>query len=476
MLTLLYTNDLHGCVGLLPRLAALITRERAHDPEALLLDAGDIGFGGLTSDLSARLLATFRYDALTPGNAENDLLDCRQQLASIGAPVLAANIAADAFGCPVVPALTRRVRGLRVALLGLTTPSPYPPGHPARQRATQAVPIEDPLATARAWAPRLRAGAELLVVISHLGLWADIELARTVPGIDLIIGGHSHHQLREPLRVGTTAITQAGVGGGHLGVITVTGPSGAFRITGRLAPVWEKIEDDPALTAMIAAYLRERRPSALEVVGETDGCWADPWAENPWANFVTDSLRAATGADLALYNASAIRPALHPGPLTVWDLERCVPGMPMNESMTIDEVVTVTLTGAAARAVCEHSVAHLPHDLWPGAPGSVRWPGNNLLHGSGWRVTFDLSRPLGQRVVALEIDGAPARNDRRYRVAMCGFLARGYAGYHWLRDAAERRPHVAERTLLLDALRRCRALPARDGRLRLESASVSIHA
>src|SRR5688500_2692680 len=103
MVTLLHTNDLHGAVGMLPRLATLIARERQRDPAALLLDAGDLALNAATADLGVRLLAALQYDALTPGNAENEVLAYRWHLGRIGAPVVVANVAAAALGCPTMP-------------------------------------------------------------------------------------------------------------------------------------------------------------------------------------------------------------------------------------------------------------------------------------------------------------------------------------------------------------------------------------
>ncbi len=60
MLVILHTNDLHGCLGMLPRLAALVARERARCPEAILLDAGALGLGGPAADLGVALLVALR--------------------------------------------------------------------------------------------------------------------------------------------------------------------------------------------------------------------------------------------------------------------------------------------------------------------------------------------------------------------------------------------------------------------------------
>ncbi|HET9222196.1 MAG TPA: metallophosphoesterase, partial [Roseiflexaceae bacterium] len=294
MITLLHTNDLHGHLAVLPRLAPLIGRERARDPEALLLDAGDLGLRGATADLGAQLLSALGYDAITPGNAENDFLDQRLAMEHIGAPIVVANSSANALGISTPPYILRTVQGTRLAILGLTTPPAYQAtrvyasSHPFRQHQGADNAIADPLLTAQQWVPELRRQADLVIVLSHLGLWRDITLASEVPGIDLIIGGHSHHRLPQLIRIGDTWIGQAGIGGAYLGVVTIEERRGHFQFTGRLEPVWQAIDPEPQTVHSIQRYLQQRSPEGLAVVGTTTGCWADPWRENAWANLVTD--------------------------------------------------------------------------------------------------------------------------------------------------------------------------------------------
>ena len=213
-------------------------------------------------------------------------------------PVVAAIVAAHALACPSPPGLLRPAGGLRLAILGLAPPPVYPAGHPLQLPQAHEVPVRDALAAAQAWVPQLRLQAALLVVLSHLGLQRDIALAEAVPGIDLmIIGGHSHHRLPALLRIGTTHIAQAGVGGAYLGVVEVSREGTGLTLAGSLEPTWGAPGDDPTIARQMQTYLEERLPAALTPVGTTTGCWADPWAENAWASYVMERLRAAAGTD-----------------------------------------------------------------------------------------------------------------------------------------------------------------------------------
>ena len=90
--TILHTNDLHGYVAILPKLAGLVQRERARNAHVLLLDAGDVSLTGRTADLGVRLLTRLGYDAIVPGNGDKDVAEARTHLAELDRPIVAANV------------------------------------------------------------------------------------------------------------------------------------------------------------------------------------------------------------------------------------------------------------------------------------------------------------------------------------------------------------------------------------------------
>ncbi len=469
MVTILHTNDLHNCVGMVPRLATLVARERERDPGALLLDGGDVALSGRDADLGVQLLASLGYDAMVTGNSENDVLEHRANLSRVGAPAVVANIAPGALGFPTVPCIIREARGVRLAILGLTALSSYPRRHRLhRPDAHQEVQVHDAVEAARRWVPELRDRADLAVVVSHVGLRDELRLALRVPGIDLIIGGHSHHRLSSLLRIGNTHIAHAGAGGAYLGVLTIKARCGVLQLSGHLEPVWQDLAEDGQMMQSILVHLRDRHPGALQVVGSSSGCWADPWLENPWANFVTDEVRQQVAADICFFKAMSLMPALGRGPVTRWDLTRCMPGSKANEAMGMSRMVRMQLTGEAIHAICEHSVADLPWDLHEQVPSRFSLPGNGLLQVSGLRVVFDLTRSIGRRVICLTVDGDVVDRDRAYRVVTTGFLARGYSGYDWFRDGAEQEVIDSECSIVAASLGEGRTLPDVDGRLRFK--------
>ena len=231
-LTILHTNDLHGKLS--DRAAETIARERSSSGPYLLLDAGDAVSSGNVyyrpggEPILARM-SELGYDALALGNREFHFLGAglRSKVKLADFPILCANLRSkDSDIVPSVrPSAEFDVVGRKVVVFGLTVPMIKP-----RTAAAKISPFwfEDPLAAAAKLVPELRRQADLLIALTHMGLPLDMELAKEAPGIDLIVGGHSHNALSEPAVVGDTAIVHAGWWGHYLGQVHVS-----FRDTGR---------------------------------------------------------------------------------------------------------------------------------------------------------------------------------------------------------------------------------------------------
>jgi 2',3'-cyclic-nucleotide 2'-phosphodiesterase (5'-nucleotidase family) len=202
VLTIIHTNDFHG--RLTDEAAGRLGALRAEYPEALLLDCGDaVSAGNLGcrpgGEPILERMSELGYDAMTMGNREShprkEVFPRKIDRARF--PVLCANL----VGKPAVPVPTRpwiclKRGGRRIGVLGLTVPMF------TRKMWSQALCdylFEDPVSTARALVPVMREQADVVVVLSHLGLKQDEGLAACVPGIDLIIGGHSHADREKPV-------------------------------------------------------------------------------------------------------------------------------------------------------------------------------------------------------------------------------------------------------------------------------------
>ncbi len=284
MFTFLHVSDVHGagfgpdasgdCT--LARIAAALRRGRAGVAPGTVFFTlgGDLGEEAETTDpLSRRagalpLLLALRelgVDAATPGNHDFDhgLEALLAQVRASACPWLSANIyfkgtRRRVFGEP--PWLIREAAGRRVAFFGLGPGARHK--HNILNAAGAEVDVTDFLDEAAALVPELRRQCDLLVCLSHLGQASDEELAAAVPGIDLILGAHSHTVNPGTVAGNGTLIVQAGRYGAFVAKAeTVWGaaaPAGwpAWRWTSELLHMQDE-QPDPATVASLQGFVAQ---------------------------------------------------------------------------------------------------------------------------------------------------------------------------------------------------------------------------
>jgi 2',3'-cyclic-nucleotide 2'-phosphodiesterase (5'-nucleotidase family) len=241
--TLLHTNDFHN--HLTPDKAARLAALRSSLGESgLLLDAGDAGSSGNVTfkpggEPILELMSDSGYDAMTVGNRDFHFsqVGFTAKLFRARFPVLCANVRPrdPSSPLPAVPSITKTlVNGFRVTVLGLTVPMIT---ERMLVRKVSAYVFDDPIETAARLIPDLRPHCDLLVCLTHIGLGKDRELAARVPGIDLIIGGHTHALLEEGERVENTLVVQAGAHGRCFGTVQVMMEEGVQRLKANIEPL-----------------------------------------------------------------------------------------------------------------------------------------------------------------------------------------------------------------------------------------------
>ena len=241
-LHILHTNDFHNSFGdegearLRQAIAAL------NGAPHLLLDAGDaikagnMGVNPFGEPVLDRM-SDLGYDAMTMGNREFHVLHAALETKINRArfPILCANMRAKdpaaSEKLPVLPHITIDRGGLKVTIFGLTVPMVTEKMKMAA--AVSSFLFDDPIETARRLVGQLRWGADVLIALTHIGIREDERLARSVSGIDLITGGHSHVVLEEPKRIErdggssrATPIVQAGWHGRYYGQVRLHRPPG----------------------------------------------------------------------------------------------------------------------------------------------------------------------------------------------------------------------------------------------------------
>jgi 2',3'-cyclic-nucleotide 2'-phosphodiesterase (5'-nucleotidase family) len=438
-LTIVHFNDLHGQLepvadpasgrtrGGIARLVGAVRAIRAAQPDRplVVLFGGDLLQGTVTSTVFLGLpdlgfLGDMGVDAAVVGNHELDFGQdhLRDLLQQARFPVLAANLRAAPEPFPVRESVVLHpAGGPRVAVLGLVTDELTTTTHP---RNTAGISVDDPVATARRLVPAIEAQADLVVVLSHLGIAADRQVARQVQGVDLIVGGHNHHAYEQPVVENGVPILQAGERGTRLGRLDLVVRDGrADLLAYRLLRMDEGVPEDTAVARQVhslAARLEQEVAavvgrSAVELDARRETIRRD---ETNFGSFVCDLARELTGSDVALFNAGGFRASIQAGEVRVKDVYQAFPFG--------NELVTGTLTGTQILAALARSTALDPTD----SPGG-------FLQVSGLRYTIRNGRAEG-----VTIGGRPVEPDARYRVVMPDFLAAGGDGYAVLKELAEK--------------------------------------
>lgn len=422
-------NDFHGQVepvlrkgsaeGGLSRLVGLL-RERkaqaaANERTALVLFAGDLFTGTAFSTLfqgepETTLLSQVGLNGATTGNHEWDfgaeVLRKRAEEASF--PFLLCNVTAEeghaAFWKPYT---ILRAGPLRVALTGVTTPETpltTAPGNTAGYR------FMDPVTSLRALLSAHGSEGDLWIVLSHCGFEQDRRIAREVPGVALVVGGHDHRILERPWVESGVPIVQAGDRGRYLGeVLLLIHGKRVEGVEGRLLPVTDATTADRAAEAFLSPFLEEEKKRLGAPVGRLPAPLSGDrvllrTGEAPLGNLLTDAMRLASGADCAFLNGGAIRAGLPAGEVTGRDLYACLP--------FFDSLTTVELSGADLKALLDRCAA-LPQED----------PSGGFLQVSGLTVRYE-----GGKAAAVFVGGEPLAPDRTYTVACTQFLLFGGDG------------------------------------------------
>jgi len=250
MFPVIHTNDFHARLNEsgVERLQAAI--QGLGTQEFLLLDAGDaIKAGNVDfNPFGEPILDTMSdlgYRAMAMGNREFHVLRpaLETKINRARFPVLCANLRwrkparnekdeEIVEALPVIPSIVTEVAGVKVGILGLTVPMVT---SKMRVAPLSHFLFNDAIATAKRVVPKLRAEADIVIALSHLGIAPDRKLAEGVPDLDLIIGGHTHVVLEEPEFVNGVPIVQAGSYARYYGQLEIEPVSGGKpKVTGRL--------------------------------------------------------------------------------------------------------------------------------------------------------------------------------------------------------------------------------------------------
>jgi 5'-nucleotidase / UDP-sugar diphosphatase len=463
--TILHTNDLHSnLIGMAPaldyapdkindgdktlggvaRLATVMAQRRSARKDqgpVLVLDGGDYSmgtaFGAATRETGAELQFLFQlgHDAVTLGNHEFDLgSDGLGKSISVAAkagrvPSVVASNTNFPGDDPTLADLQRLAKdgvirrylviergGIRFGIFGVLGQEAI-----VFTSSAGATSFSDPIETAKEMVTVLRETekVDVVICISHGGVaqgkdgryteGGDVRVAQMTPGIDVVIGGHSHTALQEPIMVNDrTPVVQAGKYGEHLGELVLAGIGGKLTVESyQLHPIDDTILGDRAVEDEIDKLKRTVNEvvfasrgysidQPLAVAPQDLPCtYTDIEASAPLANLVSDAFRNATKADIGMTANALMRTGLtrgKSGVQTVYDVFAVAPiGTGILDSTAGSALVTLYFTGNDLKTLIEFLLANNPAsgELFPRA--------------SGMRFHYDPARPKYDVVTAIEI-------------------------------------------------------------------------
>jgi 2',3'-cyclic-nucleotide 2'-phosphodiesterase (5'-nucleotidase family) len=447
----------------LDRAATIVDSLRTAAPgRVVLVDAGDMLQGTSLTYVAARregfavhpvfaAMNAMRYDAAAVGNHEFNYGLPFLYAAAKGArfPLLAANAYAATGPAPFPGRTVVEREGVRIALIGATTP-----GSNAWDKDNLAGRL-----TIGAIVPAVRAQvdsahrehADVIVVVMHTGLGEPssydtvvtrlpsenvaAEVARAVPGIDLIVYGHSHKQMADTVIAGAL-LTQPKNWAQSVAVAALhleqTGDG--WRVASKSSSLIQAAGHPE--NAAVAKAVAAAHESALKYVAMTIGSSDVRWSADsgrvvdaPLADFILEVERRTAHSDLASTAVFDLGAKIDSGPVTVGEIAHLYPYE--------NTLCAVRITGAQLRAYLEYSARY--YGTYGTSEPAVHAdiPGYNFDMIAGADYTIDLSRPAGNRITMLSVRGKPVTDGDSFTLALNNYRRSGGGGYAMLRDAPE---------------------------------------
>jgi len=482
-LTVLHTNDLHSrfdqvtangaeclsnqnreCFGGVARLKYQVDALREKYPNSVFLNAGDFFQGTVWYSMFkwrvvANLTSSLGYDASCLGNHEFDDgvadLEAFSNAIEDSYPLLACNI--DVTQEPglkgkIKPYIIKTVGRQKIAIIGYVTPDTKDLSN------TGNVVLKDEILSIRKVVKEVRQkGVNIIIALGHSGYDKDLEIAKRVEGLDVVIGGHTNTFLwkgelpsfipRKHIRVADyptvvnsgregrekSLVVQTNGYGRYLGALHVTFDQNGNPLEWHGNPILlnDSVLRDEQLQTLVDKYGKNVASKMDTVVGHSDAyidggrpkCRIE---ECSFGNFVTDAMASEMGVDIAFINSGAIKgsfdPARRNGTITMHDIHTAMPW-----GNTID---VVTITGHTLKLVLEHSVKRYKTN----DPD----PSGRFLQVSGLTLTYDISKPVGHRLVSGYTghgDSLMAIQDEAYyQISMPSYLAKGGDNFKMIPD------------------------------------------
>ena len=485
-----YTNK-YDNVGI-AKVATLVKEARKNDPDLLLIDSGDTIQGtpleyfhnkrnNTPPDPMMLAMNALHYDAMTVGNHEYNFgLNVLEKARSEAKfPWLSANTYDK--GTPRThykPYIVKEVSGVRMGVLGLTTP-----GIPNWENVPNYAGLEfhETVSEARKWVAVLRHSekVDLVVIAMHMGIEEDlrtgqinpsqvpnenaaIAIARHVPGVDIILLGHTHREVSS-LVVNGVLLTQANRWASHVARVDlyleqVGGRWHAIANSARTIPVTEKTTLDPEIAKLGEPYDKETQDWLGRAIGESSeeltarDC---RFRDTAIIDLIQRVQLEAGNADVSMAACFNPEARIPKGKVTV----RNIAGLYEYENT----LVTLELTGQQLKEALEHSAQYFREYEQGKSLAELidqRVPGYNFDMAAGVTYDIDLTKPFGQRIQNLKFKGRPLAPEQKLRVVTNNYRVNGGGNYTMYKGApVVYRSSEEVRELIIDWVEKHKTVP-----------------
>jgi len=447
-LTILHTNDMHShdesfpergrVIGGLPRIGHMIRLLKEKNPQALVIDAGDIFqgtplFTRYHGEVEVSLLNKMGYDLYTIGNHEFDdgPQNLAKQLKQAKFKIISCNLDCTKqpeLGALVEPCEIKEINGQKVGFIGAITPdlsklALNSGGVTAKCEGKDWIkPIAEEVALVKG------KGVNKIILVTHCGVEVDKIMGEQLPDVDAIIGGHSHTRLDKAIVVphpdgSSTTIVQTGCFGRALGKLDLTfDPDGKVIDKDthyHLINITDKIQPDAEMQAYVEKMAEPLLPLRQTIAGTATGDFDNRFGNLPWdssiGDLICDSLYQAGkeyGVEMAFQNRGGIRGRIEHGPISQEKIEEVLPFE--------NHIVFATVNGATVLRNLEHSL---------GGP-----LGGSFLDEHGLKLAYDPVKPRGERLVFALVqdkkgEWKPISRSENYKIAINDYSFNAGEGY-----------------------------------------------
>ena len=411
----------YGRVGGLDRVSTVINAIRADRPDALLLDGGDTWHGSYTCHHTAgqdmvNVMNALKPDAMT-FHWEFTLGSDRVNEIVEGLPfaALGQNIFDSEWDEPAElfkPYKFFDRGGAKVAVIGQAFPY-MPIANPGWMFPEYSFGIRDEHMQQMVDEVRA-AGADLVVLLSHNGFDVDKKMAGVVTGIDVILSGHTHDALPEPVLVGKTHIIASGSNGKFVSRIDLDVRDGQMMgIRHKLIPIFsDVIAPDPVITKIIDEQRAPYADQLAEVIGKTDSLLYRRGNFNgTWDDLICDALLSEREADIAMSPGVRWGPSLNPGDdITREDIWNVT-------SMSYGAAYRSEMTGEFIKVILEDVADNIFN------PDPYYQQGGDMVRIGGMGYRIDITKPQGERISEMTLLKTGERIDASKSYVVSGWAS-----------------------------------------------------